>query len=163
MKYLLTLLCLLWAFPAEAARLPHARAAALNAEVDAIFARVDAAQATWRSMRARRRYIQLLKAPVARDGNTATRPALDAKTPRDRRNGMRDLGFINADSLFIDYVIDEYVTPSRGHPNGQHGYLIHAEVQIAGQHYRRTRQFGPEDFGFVNSANGWYILSPGAP
>lgn len=108
----------------------------------------------------RRRPIQLLPAPTKRDGVTAVKPELDKKTPKDRLFGMRDLGFLDVVKHHADYIVDDYFTPDRGGP--RNGFLIHAEVEIAGRTWRRTRQVGPEDRGFVDSPTSWYRVDDAA-
>lgn len=192
---IITVLVLLLAPPAWADVLPHLDAAAINTEVDAVFAKIDAAQATHIPAAGKRcmhpykgqtdtcttdadcayvepteldpvgatdrglceysrRYVQLIGAPSKLDGTTTVKPALDTKTPSDRVHGMRDLGFLDTDKYRVDYVMDEYYTPPR--TKIRHGYLIHAEVEISGKTWRRTKQYGPEGRGFTNDALSWY-------
>jgi len=140
---------------AQADVLPHRDVAAINVEVAAVFVRIDTAQAAHRAD-PRLRYVQLLPAALKRDGSTPTRPDLDTKTPNDRSVGMRNLGFTDGDAFRADYVVEEYFTPPRSPV--RHGYVIHAEVEIGGVIWRRSRAFGPEARNVVDSDTAWYTV-----
>lgn len=158
---ILVALLLLWTASARADVLPHANRAAINAEVTSVFTILADRQLTFVGADTTKRYVQLVENPTPLDGTTAQQLNWTAKRPTDRTDDANSLGIVTTSSFLVDYIIDEYVTPPRGPVTT--GYLLHAEVDIAGIKWRRTLQVGPEDRGFTNGPSQWYAVEQPLP
>ena len=140
--------------------LPHPDVIEINAEVDTVFAKVEAAQAVWITSVdgiAEGRYVQMIAPASISDGTTATKPDLKV-TPSHRVVGAAELDFRPTDRLRGTYTVGEYFTPP-GRAATRIGFIMRCNILIAGEVWQRTKHVGPEDRRIPEGVDEWLNLT----
>jgi hypothetical protein len=110
--------------------------------------KLQARQATY--FAARGRYWQGVRNPSAVPEDEAKRAVDTALKPTDQTESWATLNFGADLPAEVEFALA--VSPYNG-PAG-HGYTLTAWVRLAGRTFRRTQNFGPENF----RARGWHRL-----
>ena len=108
----------------------------LNTLLDDTAAQVAAVQAAYRS--ARNRYWQGARTHAVPPSDGATAPPDLTRKPSDQAESWASFGIALPAQMEAALSVDAYQS------RAGHGYVVNADVIVAGVHYRRSRNFGPE-------------------